>query len=812
VILQYPIIGYIDSSSLVRVTISQTNEQLSFSESNFTLSDEDGNNIKILSAVASPRSLYLTGDFFDWQINEQGKLLWNAQNQYYYCELPRKMVMNKDFKFVENGCIWHPATANITVDEKPGSFQEKGYIFCDDKVRFVLKHNSFGFHSIELELHTETALQPDKQHFLSFHGHHKIGLINRDIFDQEEFYYANDDLGSFWTKDAADFRIWSPIADKMELLLYKDSKSAETEQVIAMHKTDSGVWHLQLSGNWENYYYQYRITNDSTIWQQIDPYSRALSINSKRSLIFDADKTDPEGWKQEQQPILEFPTDAVIYEMHVRDFTISSGWNGTENLKGKYGGLAWSSKITTHGKEVIIGMQHLHELGINVVQLLPVYDFNTVDETGNDPRKLRNWGYDPFAYNVPEGSYAQNPDDSRRIYEFKEMVMHFHKNGIKVVMDVVYNHTANVGAPFSIFDTFMPEYFYRMDRTGQYTNGSGCGNEIASEKKMVRKYIIDSLRYWATEFHIDGFRFDLMGLIDVVTMQTVVKELKTIKSDILIYGEPWAGGASPLKNPAIKGSQRNQNFAVFNDDFRDSVRGDTDGIKKGWAMGDVSLQDKVMMGVIGSVDNFADQPAETVNYISAHDNYTWYDKLVRSTPGISEPDRIKMAKLGLAVIITSQGIPFLHAGSEFLRTKRAADATEEEIRNSYRADDEVNKIEWSRKAEYYEVFKYIKRLLEIRKSHSGLRLNSNWDIRERMQFIKAGIPKNLIVYKISGMNTTTDLIIIHNPLNQKAEVKLPQGIWKLIFDEDFEQRQKQAVHIENNITIPPISTTILELD
>jgi pullulanase len=575
---------------------------------------------------------------------------------------------------------------------------------------------------------------------------------------------------------------------------------------------EKGVWTAELAGDWQEHYYLYEIRIDENIWRQIDPYSRGLALNSTHSLIFDPAKAIPEEWHKQKIPVLQQSTDAVIYELHIRDFSISPYWHGPEEWRGKYLALTWSGELPVNGKMIKTGLAHLKELGINVIQLLPVFDFNTVDETGRDKSKLRNWGYDPVAYNVPEGSYALHGEDSRRLLEFRQMIMALHNAGFKVVMDVVYNHTAHVGAPFSIFDTFMPEYFYRMDKAGHYTNGSGCGNEIASEKPMVRKYIIDSLIYWLEEFQIDGFRFDLMGLIDLPTMQQVVRELRSRKSDLLIYGEPWTGSASPLANPAGKGSQKNQHFAVFNDHFRDSLRGDTDGTKQGWVMGKLSLKQNVISGIRGSLDDFTASPAESINYLSAHDNYTWYDKIVRSLPAATEGEIFRTARLGLAVVLTSQGIPFLHAGSEFLRSKRVDGASEEDIRNSYKANDEVNKLDWLRKAEFYEFFDYIKQLILIRQRYSALRLSDPVQVKKRVIPLKTGVPKEIIAIFIDGLKKDTDLIIIHNPLRKTASVNLPAGIWRIIFDDDYQTRLLEAVHIDKSIQTAPLSTTILELD
>ncbi len=809
--MQHPVVAFIDSFNLIRVTITQTDERIAFQAENFHLQDENENELKIVSAEVEPQVLYLTGVFFNWLQVPQGKMLWDTQNHYYYCELPRELVENKNFKFIEKGFIWFPHGENLIVDSHEGSFLQKGYLICEDKVRFILKNKMFGFQNFELILRTSQKLMPDHSYFLNYCCRNKIRLINRDIFNQPEFYYEKDDLGFKWTSSKTVFKLWSPVADELRVLLYKNSTATKPTLTKEMQKSEHGVWEAVIPNNWENYYYLYEIRIDENTWRQIDPYSRALSLNSKRSLVFDVGKTFPEGWQQQKELVLENPADAIIYELHIRDFSISPLWQGPEEYRGKFLGLTWSGELEDNGIKVKIGIEHLRELGINIIQLLPVFDFNTVDETGNDKNKIRNWGYDPVAYNVPEGSYAVHADDSRRLLEFRQMIMALHNNGFKVVMDVVYNHTANVGT-FSFFDTFMPEYFYRMDNAGHYTNGSGCGNEVASEKPMVRKYILDSLQYWLTEYKIDGFRFDLMGLIDLETMQQIVTQLQAIKKDVLIYGEPWAGGASPLTNPAVTGTQKNLGFAVFNDHFRNSLRGDTDGTAKGWVMGALNLKNQVITGMMGSIDDFTASPSETINYVSAHDNYTWFDKIVHTMPDASLETQLRMARLGLAIVLTSQGIPFLHAGSEFMRSKRIPGASEDNIRNSYKASDEINKVDWQSKITYYNYFDYFRHLIEIRRKYSAFRLTDTLQIKKRLIILKKGIPAEVIALFIKGMEKETDLIIIHNPLPKHADLKLPDGIWRIIFDDNFPDLQQQARHIDSKIKIPPISTTILELD
>jgi pullulanase len=810
--LQHPVVAFIDESFLVRLTITQTDDILSFHPESFRLWDEFDKSLDITAVETEPLSLHVTGDFFNWQILPEGKMLWDKTEHQYYCELPLKKVKNKEFKFIENGFIWYPKKDNLKVNPNAGSFPENGYLLTGDKVRFILKNRMFEFQNLELILHTKQKLLPHRTYYLDYLSHNKIKLINRDIFDQPEYYYAPDDLGCRWSPKNTTFKIWSPVADNLKVLLYKKPTAETPDHLQEMDYTKYGVWQANIPGNWENFYYLYEITIDKKTYSQIDPYSRALSLNSKKSLVFDEKKSFPLKWQQQKDIHLNSPLDAVIYELHIRDFSISPLWQGPPELRGKYLGLTWSGNLKSKEKNVSIGLQHLTDLGVNVIQLLPVFDFNTVDESGTNPAKIRNWGYDPCAYNVPEGSYSLHPEDSRRLLEFRQMIMSLHNQGFMVVMDVVYNHTADVGAPFSVFDTFMPEFFYRMDNAGHYTNGSGCGNEIATEKPMVRKYILESLLYWLTEFKIDGFRFDLMGLIDITTMKQITDNLRKIKKDVLIYGEPWAGGASPLKNPTLMGTQKNLGFAVFNDHFRDALRGDTDGTAKGWVMGADHLKDKVISGLMGSIDDFSANPSETINYVSAHDNYTLYDKLKLTLPETDEKQILKRARLALAIIITSQGIPFLHAGCEFLRSKRTKSAPENEIKNSYKADDDINQLDWQRKITYYDLFDYLKKLITLRKLYPALRIENPNLIKKRIRPLKKGINTKIIALFIDGLNNETDLIVFYNPLNKKIECKLPEGIWRIIFDDKHHPHNIEAEHIDTNIILSPISTTILELD
>lgn len=628
-------------------------------------------------------------------------------------------------------------------------------------------------------------------------------MIN--ILESEEFIYSGNDLGANYQKDNTVFKVWSPLAQYMKVVIY-NSYDTITGQIYDMSKVNQGIWELKLTGDFKNKYYNYKITIDDVERETADPYAKGATANSKKCMIVDFTSINPEGWDGHKIPKPLKATEAVIYEIHVRDFSVDEN-SGMQN-KGKY--LAFTESGTKGAKKVSTGLDHLKELGITHLHLLPVYDFASVDETKEGQY---NWGYDPYLYNVPEGSYSTNPyDGTVRIREFKEMVKALHENDIRVVMDVVFNHTFTTGD--SPFDMLVPKYYYRTDKTGAYANGSGCGNETASEKAMMRKFIVDSVKFWATEYKIDGFRFDLMALHDIETMKEVERELKAINPSILIYGEPWTGGASAL-SPVLqlrKGSQKGMNIAVFNDDIRNAIKGDNDGIGLGFVNGRSGLENQIKRGIVGGIQysdiihGFTEQPGETINYVSSHDNLALFDKLEKSNPNLSILEREKMNRLAISIVLTSQGVPFIQGGTEILRTKNGN-------QNSYNAGDEINKIDWNRKSTYSQTYNYIKNLIELRKSQKVLTLDKAEDIKESLSFIDS--PKNTVGYLLNSpfKSDYKHMVIIHNANRETTIVKLPiSGQWKVIANE-FEVNRTgvtkgQTVFAEE-VEVAPLSTYIL---
>ncbi len=597
-------------------------------------------------------------------------------------------------------------------------------------------------------------------------------------FPEDQYVYDGNDLGFTYSANSTQFKLWSPTASEVNVLLYSTpSDNSEEPQSYPMVRENDGVFVTNVDGELNGKYYLYQITMYGETYTTPDPYSKGVSTNTKRSMIFDDAITNPDDWQSDSSPVLENLTDAIIYEFHIRDLTINDTWNGTEANRGKYLGVA---ETGTSYNNIATGIDHISDLGVNCVQIQPFYDFGSVDETNS---LSRNWGYDPMLYNTPEGSYSSNSDDISRIIETKSMIKAFHDKGIKVIMDVVYNHTFHTGHN-SAFDSAVPNYYYIMNDDGEYENWTGCGNTIDTDKPMVQNFILQSVKYWVNEYHVDGFRFDLMGLINTNLMESVVDSLKEIKPDILVYGEPWGGWGAPIMTG--KGDQRSKGFGCFNDNIRNAIRGDTDGTNRGYAMGKTSSWNAVKKGVMGSINDFTDFPSETINYISAHDNYTWWDKLKRTVTGLPDDALIRMDKLGNGIILTSQGIPFLHAGVEFLRTKRAPGATEEQVRNSYNANDEVNKLDWARLADNIEVNNYYKGLIQLRKSHKEFRLDTAEEITNHLHFENNNM-NGVMLYTIDDVTPDDnwgDILVAYNPTGSTQHPILPAGEWNEVVNSE----------------------------
>lgn len=559
-------------------------------------------------------------------------------------------------------------------------------------------------------------------------------------------------LGIIYTKEKTTFRVWSPLRDEIYLVIYLDYKSIDRKCYL-MEKGKDGVHEITLEGDYKGCFYNYIIDGEEIT----DPYSIASSLNSKHSAIIDLKDTNPVGWESHYIPKGNNHCDAIIYEVHIKDFT-GSPTSGAEN-RGKYLGFI---ERNTNYNGITTGLDHLRELGVTHIHLLPVYDFITVNEDKNDFYRddNYNWGYDPELYNVPEGSYATIPENPvNRIKELKKLIMGLHDQGFKVVVDVVYNHTYK--GYDSNLNLLMPNYYYRMNGLGRFSDGSGCGNELATERPMVRKLIIDSLLYWLKEYKVDGFRFDLMALIDIDTIEEAIKELRKIKPDILIYGEPWAGGKTTLPNEKMttKGKQTKSSFALFNDEFRDSIKGDNNGEGKGFIQGNSKFKLGVESGITGSIyyDNshigFTQNPRETINYINSHDDLIIYDKIKKTFPHMAEKDIERLNRFAFSILFTSQGIPFFHGGNEFLRTKQM-------ISNTYKSPLSINAIDWSLKEKNLDFYNYFKDLIQLRKKFKEFRLCNEEEIRKRLRFFYNDKSKNTIVYTISTKDEY--LLIFHN--------------------------------------------------
>jgi len=571
--------------------------------------------------------------------------------------------------------------------------------------------------------------------------------------EENEELLLIEDFGVTLSADSTRFKVWAPSADKVTLAIYETWNDYYRKE-YPMEPGLGGVWALDIPVNMEGKFYSYILNRYGQLYEVLDPCARAASVNAKRCQVLDPSSVNPEGWETHPIPEPVKLGHMLIYEAHIRDFSMHPD-SGIVH-KGKYLGLAERGTCTESGQKT--GLDHLIELGVTHLHILPVADFSSVDET--NPIEY-NWGYDPILYNVPEGSYSTNPMDGRsRIMELKQAIKGIHEAGIRVVLDVVYNHTFH--GDKSCFNYLAQNYYYRTDAYGRFTNGSGVGNEVATERPMVRKYIVDSLKFWLREYKVDGFRFDLLGLYDRETVQTICRELRAIKPDILLYGEPWIGGDSGLPHEMqfLKGAQRGLPIALFNDDFRKALKGDSDGYEEGFITSMSGLEPQVAVGLAGSIDlksgmqGFAFHATESINYISCHDNLILYDKICKVEPG--QPFEIikSMNRLGLTMILTSFGIPFLQMGTEFLRNKGGH-------HNSYNAPDSVNQVDWSLKETNRDLFDYVADLIAFRKSQKIFSIGDPDVIRRAVSVLL--MDNNTVVIRVRSpyKGDYTDMIFVH---------------------------------------------------
>lgn len=592
-----------------------------------------------------------------------------------------------------------------------------------------------------------------------------------------------------YSEDKSVFNVWSPQAEAVNLSLYIDGEKSPAFRTYKMKKNPDGYWTITVKKDLAGTFYTFTIKHKNK-WLDPTPGidAKAVGVNGNRACVLDLKKTNPEGWIKDSRPELKKFTDIIIYELQHRDYSVYSG-SGIKN-KGKY--LALTEKNTVNSQGFSTGIDHLKELGITHVHIMPSYDFGSIEETRLNEGKY-NWGYDPKNYNVPEGSFSTNPyDPAVRIREFKQMVKALHESGIRVILDVVYNHTyVNDKSNFSLT---APGYYYRYNKDGSYSDASACGNETASEKEMMRNFMVESVKYWVNEYHIDGFRFDLMGIHDIETMNIIRAELDKIDSSIFIYGEGWTAGSSPLpeeKRAIKKNGKLMPRIAVFSDDLRDAAKGHWNDHKApGMVGGKTGLEESIRFGVCGAVLHdqvdfkkvnysdapYANNPAEVINYVSCHDDMCLNDKLKASASGeIKESDLIKQHKLAQTIVFTSQGVPFMLSGEEVFRNKKG-------IHNTFQSPDSVNQIDWSFKGEYYGVFEYYKSLIKLRKDHPAFRMDKAVDVNKHLSFIE--MPQKAMVGFMLKDNANGDkwknILVVYNGNNKDIKITLPEGNWTIV--------------------------------
>ena len=600
-------------------------------------------------------------------------------------------------------------------------------------------------------------------------------------------------LGLSYSPEKSIIRVWAPSRDEVTLCLY-DTYSTQFKTKYNMTKNENGIFELVLDGDMEGKFYTYLVENQEVV----DPYSFASSANSKRTAIIDLSKSNPEGFLEHEIPFND-KDKAIIVETHVADITINQN-SGAEN-RGLFLGAAQKE---TKYNEVSTGLDHFKELGVTHVHLLPVTDYLTVNELkplSKYPDNY-NWGYDQELYNNIEGSFSTNANDPySRIREFKTLIKNYHENGMSIVMDVVYNHTFRTNdSPFNVLE---PMYYYRSEN-GYFTNGSGCGNELASDRPMVRKFIVESLCYLAKEYKIDGFRFDLMALTDIDTILLAIEKLREINPNILIYGEPWMALSSPLpyEKQIVIGAQKNKPFAIFNPFIRDSIKGDNDGTVKGYLQGEYYLNRNIKSGLMGSISfdendetSFAN-PIESINYFNAHDNLIFYDKLVKTS--VPEEDIKDLTYMAFSILMTAQGIPFFHSGNSFLRTKHMD-------HNSYASSSYINGIDWALKEKNYDLFTKIKNLISLRKQLGIFNYTKAEEVRENINFIN-GLKDSIIAFTIKKEDKK--YLIIHNFSKNKEVLSINlDKIYKLnlIWENEFKDE------FVNEFSINRYSTNVYNL-
>jgi len=604
------------------------------------------------------------------------------------------------------------------------------------------------------------------------------------LYDSAEFAakytYTGNDLGVTYTKASTKLRVWAPTAKAVSVVTYKEADTPSSSgSLIKMTYDTKGTWVATLKGDQNGTVFNYRVSVNNTVNEAVDPYVRATTVNGLRGVIVNLDATDPKGWNTSKPKFSGKPTDAVIYELHVRDLSMDPSSGIPAKNKGKFLAL---TDLSTSNNGQKTGVAAIKDLGVTHVELLPIFDFATVNE--NIP--TFNWGYDPQNYNVPEGSYSSDPKKPTvRITEFKSAIMSLHKAGLRVNMDVVYNHVSNANT-FSQ-NLIVPGYFFRRDDNGNLTSGSGCGNDVASERPMVRKFIVDSVKYWATEYNLDGFRFDLMGLMDIETINEITAALKKIDPTILVIGEGWNMGTLPADKRANQlNISKLPGVAHFNDQIRDGIKGSVfDAADNGFATGKFTAKMNVMAGIVGNTDYSTEimtkwtttAPGQSVNYVESHDNMTLVDKITASVKDAKPADIAQLSQLAASIALLSQGMPFIQAGQEFLRSK-GGDT------NSYKSSDLVNSLKWGTQSANAATVKYYKGLIALRKAHPAFRMATTDLVKKNLKFLTS--PEGTIAYSINGSDvkdSAATIVVVHNANTTAQTITLPKsGNWSVLVE------------------------------
>ena len=624
---------------------------------------------------------------------------------------------------------------------------------------------------------------------------------------------VNENLWTNYSKESTIFKLWSPTAEEVTLRLFKTGNDSNSFETFSLESAKSGIWQKNLTKDLDGIYYTYQVKINGR-WLEETPgmYAKAVGVNGNRAMVLDLNATNPDKWEKDKGPVISHLNKAIIYELQIRDLTIHP--ESGSSLPGSYLGLV--EEGTKGAGNISTGIDHLKELGITHVHLLPTFDHYSIDETNLDTPQY-NWGYDPQNYNVPEGSFSSDPFNAAvRIKEFKQMVKAFHDNDIGVILDVAYNHTGKTEE--ANFNQEAPGYYYRHWKDGSYADAAACGNETASERAMMQKFIIESVMYWTKEYHVDGFRIDLMGIHDITTMNKISDAVKKINPDALLYGEGWTAKDSPLpeeKRALKKHMKQLPQIAAFSDDIRDGIKGSVfEDESTGFVNGAKNTEESIKFGVVGAIQHpqldyekvnysnapWALEPWQSINYVSCHDNHTLFDKLKISKPKADSEELIAMDKLANAIVLTSQGTPFLHAGVEMLRTKNGE-------HNSYNLPDSINQINWNWKTEHKEVFEYYKNLISLRKAHPAFYMKNATDVVNNLNFqtVKDGIV-SYIIKDNANNDDWKNILVIYNAKNKTIfhEIK---GTWQEgVSGDNFDLEGKRT--LKNKIKVPALSMYI----